>query len=93
MRNKRGTPPGTKFTPEHVEALTAGHLASEAWWEGRRRAAEKLKGRAPSVGAIAGSLASRSLRRLGLSKETSPTLYAEYVEHYTKQLEERAAVA
>ncbi len=80
---------GTKFTPEHVKALTEGHMRSEKWRAGRRRAAEKMRGRAPSLAAIAGSLATRTLRSLGATRTSAPTLWETYFKLHLARLKER----
>ncbi len=83
------TPRGAKFTKEHVDALVESRRNSPAWQEGRKRAAEKMRGRKPSRAAIAGSLATRSLRSLGLTRMRAPTLWEIYRELHLTRLEAR----
>lgn len=80
---------GTKFSEEHVRALVESRRQSPAWQAGRKRAAEKMKGRKPSLAAIAGSLATRNLRSLGLTRMRAPTLWEIYRELHLKRLEAR----
>ena len=82
---KRGTPQGAKFTEEHKEKLTAAHLNSPAWWAGRRAASKKLKGRAPVPEAIAGSCATRKVRRMGQTRKSAPALWQKYFQFYLEQ--------
>lgn len=77
-----GTRPGAKFTEEHKKNLHAAQMKSAKWWAGRKSASEKLKGRSPTPEAIAGSLASRKLGRMGLTKETAPDLWKQYFQMY-----------
>ena len=89
-----GTKKGTKFTPEHVRRLVESRLKSAAFWDGRRRASEKLQGRAPSDRAIAGSLATRTLRMMGTTRQDSPALWEIYRDLALKRLlESRSKVA
>lgn len=83
------TPRGAKFTEEHVQALVRSRRLSPAWQEGRKRAAEKMRGRKPSLAAIAGSLATRSLHSLGLTRMRAPTLWEIYRNLHLARLEER----
>ena len=80
---------GTKFTEEHVKALVESRRNSPAWQEGRKRAADKMRGRKPSLAAIAGSLATRSLRSLGLTRMKAPTLWETYRGLHLTRLEAR----
>lgn len=84
-----GTPKGAKFTPEHVQKILTARRHSEAWREGRKRAAEKLRGRAPTLDAIVSSLASRALKRLGLDPDESPVLFEAYYQLYLVRIQER----
>lgn len=83
------TPKGAKFTEEHVKNLTESHMRSKAWREGRKRAAEKMRGRAPSLAAIAGSLATRTVRSLGVTRISAPTLWETYFQLHLARLKER----
>lgn len=81
-----GTPIGTTFTDEHKTNLLASRRKSKKWREGRKRAAAKMRGRKPSIEAMAGSLATRFVRNAGLTRATAPTLWANYLEHYIARL-------
>lgn len=61
------------------------------FWEGRRKASLTLRkhGVKPNLLAIAGSLASRQLNRIGTTRKESPALYKRYQEYWLKILEER----
>lgn len=84
-----GTPKGTTFTDEHKANLAASRLKSKAWREGRKRAAKKLRGRKPSIEAMAGSLATRFVRNAGLTRVSAPILWANYAEYYLARLRRR----
>lgn len=81
-----GTRKGTKFTEGHIAHILESRRNSKAWQEGRKSAAAKLKGRTPSLKAMAGSLATRSLRTLGLTREGSPVIWEAYVELHLARL-------
>ena len=83
-----GTVKGTKFTEAHVAHIMESRQKSEAWLKGRKRAAAKMKGRPPSLKAMAASLATRSLRTLGLTREGSKVLWEAYLELHLARLRE-----
>lgn len=83
-----GTAKGTTLSKEHVARILESRQNSEAWREGRKRAAAKLKGRPPSLKAMAASLATRSLRSLGLTREGSQVLWEAYLELHLARLRE-----
>jgi len=87
------TPKGAKFTEEHVANLMESRRTSQAWREGRKRAAEKMRGRAPSLAAIAGSLATRTIKSLGLTRISAPTLWETYFQLHLARLKERREAA
>lgn len=85
---KRGIKPGTKFSPEWRENMSKAQKRSP-----KARAHLKtlqVKGKAPSDEALAGSMATRALRRMGLTREGSPQVWDEYMKQYLKRLKERS---
>lgn len=84
-----GTPKGAKFSEEHVRNLTESHMRSKKWRDGRKRAAAKMRGRAPSLAAIAGSLATRTIQSLGLTRNSAPILWEAYFQLHMARLRAR----
>lgn len=66
---------------------------SEAWRAGRERANAKLKGRRPPLTTIARSLATRSLRAMGLERDSAPTVFEAYFSMYLSELMEKHSEA
>jgi len=71
--------------------MVGARQKSPAWWNGRKRASEKLKARGfrPNSEALAGSMSTRRLTRMGLTRADNLDLWESYKQMYLGQLGEK----
>lgn len=79
------TPKGAKFTKKHRRNMSRSRKNSVKFQRHLRRLHRAMRGRKPKPEAIAGSSATRTLRRLGTTRQESPEMWERYRDMYLKQ--------